>query len=125
MLRFDERRLLRRVVFSWPIAGALVLLTFFLGSATWHIWQKERITAERRSQSRRELRDVSTRETELRAEIERLTTARGQEEEVRSKFEVARPGEKVIVIVDAPADSQTAGALESSLWVRILGWFGL
>lgn len=83
------------------------------------------MTAERLSKSLRELAHLQEREMKLQGEIVRLGTERGQEEEVRSRYEVARPGEKVIIVVDAPTEAQEAAAQSSSWWARVLEWFGL
>ena len=60
----------------------------------------------------------------LEEEIERLSTERGVEEEIRSKFDVARAGEQVLVIVDAKEEDVLLESEEEvSAWQRFLNFF--
>jgi len=47
------------------------------------------------------------RQSSLQADVARLKTERGYDEEVRSTFPLAKPGEGVIIIVDKGATSSS------------------
>lgn len=67
------------------------------------------------------------REAELVFEIDRLETARGVEEEIRKKYSVVKPGEEMVVVVDAPEPlvdntEDEPGFLKRS-WRKMKSWF--
>lgn len=101
MYPFSSTRSKKRSTFSFKILVLLLVgLTVFLVKATIGVWQKQRASAEKLAQSQREREELEEREAELIATIERLKTDRGIEEEIREKLNVARPGERVVTIVD-------------------------
>lgn len=68
-----------------------------------------------------EIKDMNLKKNNLEANIERLKTSVGQEEELRKKFQIKKPGEEVLVIVDQaptagsqPAAGQTKSFLEKT-----------
>lgn len=61
---------------------------------------KERETNKNKISEMNKLEDLRARETNLNKEIERLNTTEGIEESVRDKFQVVKPGEKMVIIVD-------------------------
>lgn len=72
---------------------------------------KERETNKNKISEMNKLEDLRARETNLNKEIERLNTTEGIEESVRDKFQVVKPGEKMVIIVDDdkkenPSDEQ-------------------
>ena len=55
----------------------------------------------------------------LESEIGRLKTDYGTEEEIRSKFNVAKPGETVVMVINNSSSSNTNNSKES-FWSRLL-----
>ncbi len=108
MLEFHERRKLKQFLYSKGMLVVLAALAVVLGNAVWNIYGKEREAVARRLEREAELTDLTKRSGVLAAEIERLSTARGIEEEVRKKFEVAGPGEGVIILVEPPREEPPA-----------------
>ncbi|MEK7585842.1 MAG: septum formation initiator family protein [Patescibacteria group bacterium] len=62
--------------------------------------QKERETNKNKITELNKIDDLRMREALLSKDIERLGTDEGVEESVRDKFQVVKPGEKMVVIVD-------------------------
>jgi len=79
----------------------LILLVGFLSITVFDLWGKEREAAERRADAVREAKNVEEREVILNKDLAVLGTVRGQEALVRNTFDVAKPGEEVIVVLDA------------------------
>ena len=124
MFEFHEKRKLKRLVYSKPTVVVLFIVVLFLLNGVWNVYQKERDTNEKKVMVQRELDELESRERELRKEVNRLSTKRGIEEEILGKFNVARSGEGIIVIVDAPEGDRTSDEQEKkSWWLRILEWF--
>ncbi|PIR45067.1 MAG: hypothetical protein COV10_01480 [Candidatus Vogelbacteria bacterium CG10_big_fil_rev_8_21_14_0_10_51_16] len=110
-----------KVVFAiWT--GALILLVVLLSKAVWGISRKERATAATRASADSELEYLQARKKEVEAEVVRLSSSSGQEAELRTKYQVAAPGEQVIILVEeratTTADKQIMDA--DSRWQRFL-----
>lgn len=94
------------------LKGALGAYERYLASLA--LWQK----------THNELESLKQRQGSLQSDVDRLKTERGVEAELRSKFQVAKPGENLIIIVDE--DKGTGGSASSSaksLWQRFLEIF--
>lgn len=104
MLEFREKRKLKQLLYSKLTLIVLFIIVFYLASSVLGIYQKEKSTRAVKELQERDFEELSGREAVLRAEIERLNSGYGIEEEIRSKFEVGRDGERVIVITD-PTDT--------------------
>lgn len=78
------------------------------------MYTKQRETAEKRAQLAQSLAELEQREASLESEIERLRTQRGVEKEIRERFNVAREGERVMVIVNESKPKETAQETEQN-----------
>ncbi len=108
---------MRQWFLSWPSLIILIILTFFLARGVWGVYVQERDTRITKNQRVAHLEELEGRESALQEELDRLDTERGVEEEIRRKFEVAREGEKVIVIVDAPTNAgEDSGGNPKGFW---------
>jgi len=124
MLDFYEKRKLKQLLYSKVTLVVLLLVAVALIASVWGVYQKERETRIKRAGRAEELKELEGRAASLESEIDRLSTKRGIEEEIRGKFEVAKEGEEVIVIVDAPEDkSEQTQKKRESLWSKFLSWF--
>ncbi|MFC1733185.1 septum formation initiator family protein [candidate division KSB1 bacterium] len=109
MFDFYERRKIKQWLYSWPFLVVLVVVSVFLTHGVWGVYQQEHITRINKNQRLTHLEELEIREKALQKEINRLSTERGIEEEIRQKFEVAKEGERVIVIVEPPVNGSGAG----------------
>ena len=102
MFDFYEKRKIKQLLYSWPVLFLLAVLFILLLNGVWGVYEQEKETRINKNQRLLYLEELKERKNVLQEEIDRLKTPRGMEEEIRQKFEVAREGEGVIVIVDAP-----------------------
>ena len=124
MFGFHEKRKLKQILYSRLAVALLTVVVIFLGAQVWDVFQKERSTAAKKEQQRRELSELEERERLLQEEIERLETRSGLESEIRGKFEVGREGEGLIVVVDPLEEEIVSNDFKKrSLWQRVIGWF--
>lgn len=109
----------------WMLIVFLLAIAVFFAGATWEIRQKERVAWQEREYARVQYEQINTRHAALSAKLADLKTERGLEEEFRKRFPVAREGEEVVVLVDAPsAVDDTAIEPPRTFWDRVRGWFG-
>lgn len=124
MLDFYEKRKIKRLLYSKPTIIILGFIVIWLSFAVWSMYKKEHDTRLKRIEQREVLNELEDREGSLREEIERLSTERGVEEEVRSKFEVGKDGEEIIIIVDNPeAENIIQNNNKKTFWQKVFGWF--
>ena len=120
MFDFYERRRFKQYLYSWPAIVVLGFACLWLALSVWGVYTQERQTRITKGERQAYLEELQVREAALNEEIARLRTDRGIEEEIRQKFEVAKEGEEVIVIVDAPNQSGAEGAQEGRPFGRFL-----
>ena len=124
MREFQEKRYWRRVVYSWPILILLIILAVLLVGPTVRLYRKNRLAVNEHRLLLEEGERLRERRAQLAAEVEKLNTARGLEEEIREKFNVVKPGERVINLVLPPATTSLAIApTVKPWWAVILDWF--
>jgi len=124
MLRAREESPWRKILFSWPTFLVLLVIAVLLSRSVYSLYTRERATAQLLSDRRAELADVEARAAIIESKLKNLDTPRGVEEEVRSRFEVAKPGERVIVIVDQNGDASSSAVTELGFWSRVRAFFG-
>ena len=125
MYELQEKKRTRRFLYSWPVIVLLFASLLLLVHSVWGAYQKERYALEKSEESLRELREMQKHERELSAQMERLQSERGREEEIREKFLVGKEGEGVIYIIDTPA---VAGSThkkneKENFWAGFLDFF--
>lgn len=122
MLDFQQKKKFRKVMYSRAALLALLVVVILLARSTYNVYKKERLSAENYNQAKKELDDLQARKTMLDSEIARLGTDSGVEEEIRSKFSVAKPGETVVVVVNSSSSNENNSS-SRSLWSKFIGWF--
>ena len=124
MLDFQQKRKVRKVLYSRLTIFLLFVAVLFLIRATYHIYTTEKISADNYAAVLKNFNDLKARQAMLGSQIDRLSTESGQEEEIRSKFSVAKPGEAVITVISSTSspsvDLTNSG---TGLWQKFLGLF--
>lgn len=121
---FYEKRKFKKLLYSKVTLIILGLIVVWLSFNVFSMYKKEKSTRLKRIEQKEILSELEAREASLSTEIERLSTESGIEEEVRSKFEVGKDGEKLVVIVDKPEDkNENNGDTKKSFLQRVFSWF--
>jgi len=100
MREFQERRVLRKVIFSKFTFIFLTAVLIFLIYSAAKIYLRSRDAREANRLVEQEIESLKAKKTELEASVNRLQTETGAEEEIRNKFPVQKPGEQTVVIVN-------------------------
>ena len=126
MDRFKQKRQLKKRIYSKPILFILIIILAFLAHGTWGIYKKSKQSKETLNVVQIEFDKLKEREEAIEKKIGRLGTETGLEEEIRSKFDVAREGEKIIVIVDnddlPPVIEEKPGVIKG-IFTTVKSWF--
>ncbi len=123
MKEFQRKRKLRRLLYSPLVLLVLLALLFVTGKALWGVYEKERESRTRLHGVEEELALLRAREAALKRKIERLQTPEGVEAEIREQFQVAKPGERMVVIVAEKRAEAAAPKGERSLVSRFFDIF--
>ncbi len=100
MREFQERKIRKKRIYSlWSLLGLLILIVLFTKGVI-SVYQKESQTKQELKRLEAQKIELENRYTTISTEADRLKTDVGIESEIRQKFDVAKPGEGVIVIVD-------------------------
>ena len=122
MANFLKKRKFQYMLYSKPVLALLGLVVLFFLYSVYGAYGKVQETNTIKEQRAAVLSELEVREEVLQQEIDRLSTPKGLEEEIRSKFEVAKEGEEVIVIVEAPEEENTGEQEEESgFFERLFG----
>ncbi len=78
----------------------MALVIFVLGRAVWRLWEKNVYARESFLETKNKLNDLELRQRFLLEKLSLLQTERGVEEEIRANLPVAKPGEKLVNIVE-------------------------
>jgi cell division protein FtsB len=129
MLSYVEKRKMRTVIYSPWVAVLLLGLLIVSGRAAWGMYDTYTESVAKRIESEREWGILTEREKELRNSIERLSHERGIEEEIREKYMVAKEGERVLVVTDAPdqedREIDRTQRVSPHWWTPVLAAIGL
>ena len=123
MLDFQQKRKLRAVMYHKAILVLLAILVLFFIHSTWVVYQKKRTSEKVMLASSQSLSDLKARETELESRINRLNTPAGLEEEIRSKFTVAKENEAMVIVVDDDNKNMSTTSQKLGFWQKIWNLF--
>ena len=114
MFDFYQMRKLRALLNSPLTQGVLVVLVFL---AAWSAYVRFEIAtemADRRLEVEAQVAELRERQITLEEEVSYLESERGVEAEMRRQFDVALPGEQVVVIVEEESNGAEIKPLSTS-----------
>lgn len=122
MFDFYQKRKLRSVINSPFTQGFLILLVLWVGWSAYVRFEIAMEMKDRREHAEQQADALESRKLELEERVEYLSSERGIEAEMRRQFDVALPGEKVIVIVDDDTEVEvmplTGSTTEEAKWYQ-------
>lgn len=104
MVQFGKKKNITDYLYTKPVIVILLIVLVFLVVSAYKRYQVERDMAERRHEAEQEQRDLMDRKVEIEAKVEYLEGERGIEEEVRKRFDVAKEGEQVVILLGEDED---------------------
>jgi cell division protein FtsB len=109
MASFGKKKTITEYLYSRPVVFLLGVLVVFLSVSVYERYTVEREMSKRKVETEREKQELIDRKIMLEERVEYLNGERGIEEEIRTHFDVAKEGEKVIILVgdkNPPAESE-------------------
>lgn len=123
MREFQEKRKLKRLIYSH--LSLIVILLVFLGlvRATWGVYEKSQLSMTRLAETEKEYNSLQMRKAELSVKVDSLETDVGIESAIREKFPVAKTGEQLVLIVDRSATNSSKDVPSSGFWNWLVDLF--
>ena len=119
MREFQEKNRIRRILYSKFFIIVLILSVGFMSMSVIKIYKKYRESKMLAEKTEQELKELETKKAELESSTAKLQTESGTEKEIRSTFNVKKPGEEAIVIVEKNEENGKIDSEEQGFFSRI------
>ena len=120
MLDILQKRKIRSKAYH-PVTLAVLLIVVLVAlHSTWVVYGKKRTSEKMKNIAQNNLNELLLRQNELDYKMERLKTTEGLEEEIRSKFNVTKIGENMVMVVEGDnskaSTTSSAGGFFQKIW---------
>ncbi len=123
MKEFQQKRKIRRFLYSRVSVLILFILVVLTAKAMYGVYDKERESRKNVSRAQEELSSLQERRKALETKVTRLQTPEGREAEIREQFPVAKPGERMVVIVENQSSESAEPLPKKSLFTKFFDIF--
>ncbi|PIW96670.1 hypothetical protein COZ82_03715 [Candidatus Kaiserbacteria bacterium CG_4_8_14_3_um_filter_38_9] len=123
MLNFYQKRSWRTVLYSPITLTFLMMISLYLAYVTYNRYVIEREMSSRQLDAENELKTLEQRRDTLQKKVDYLSNDRGIEAEMRRNFDVAREGEKVVIILDDEIATNNIEPLSSITPTTTRPWY--
>lgn len=128
MREYQNKKVQKKRLYS-PVALsvlAFLLISFILGIVK--IYPRSREALRLNAEAKDEKQKIEERKKGLEEEVKKLQTVTGEEEAIRKKFSVKKPGEEILVILEkdnksANVGKETGKGFLGKIWMKIKSWF--
>ncbi len=122
MREFEQKKKIRKTIYSKITAVFLFIVLIFLLHATYQIYKK---TVESRKQLEaveNKIIELDLKKEKLAEQISDLESSVGQEEEARNRYSLAKEGERAVVIIDKEEELPPKPELNfmESIWDKFI-----
>lgn len=100
MFDFHEKRKIKSFLYSRPVISVLFFIAIGMSVTVYDRYVVAKEMEGKLEVKRAELGQLKQRAEVLNAKVKYLEDERGIEEELRNRFDVAREGEQVVVLID-------------------------
>ncbi len=100
MFDFHEKRKIRSFLYSKVVIAGLFLVAMALSFPVYNRYTVAQDMKAKLETKRIELEEIKLRAQTLESKVDYLGNERGVEEELRNRFDVAKEGEQVIILLD-------------------------
>lgn len=123
MFDFYQKRKLRGIINSHFTQGIILTLALLVGWSAYVRYDIAMEMLERRELAEQQATALEAHKNELEERVEYLSSDRGIEAEMRRQFDVALPGEKVVVIVEEEDETLDIQPLSGSTTEEKTRWY--
>lgn len=125
MLDFQQKWKVKTFIYSRGMRVFLAVLALYSIYATYQVYDKKQESAQAVVEAEQRLIALSSKNTVLLEDIDRLQTDEGLEAEIRNKYSVAKGSERVVVLVEEEPVPASTTTEKKSRWAKFKSFFGL
>ena len=122
---YTKRDILVRLSLRGLGAFALLCLAVLLMRAAWGMYVKVTIASQGQEEAETELARLEAQHGGVAATLDALSSARGQEAQIRERYALAKPGEGEIDIMTKPTVATTTPEAPKPWWRRMFDVFNV
>ncbi len=123
MREFEKKRNFRYLRYSYFVTIPLAVVLVFLARGTWNLYLKDREALEDLKSTQLRFEKLKERQKSLTASVEKLSTDSGIESEIRDRLQMAKEGEKEIIIVNSDADKEELEPIQPTFLQKLVNFF--
>ncbi len=123
--RLQERNKIKKRLYSKTTLFFMLIALIILGQGVYGVYLKHEQSKKELARAQGEYNDIEKRYREISTKERRLQHDDGVELELRGKYDISMPNEKVIVVVEPeniPAAEEDIGFLKR-MWGKVKGVF--
>lgn len=124
MKEFQDKKRIRKIIFSRFSLAILLIILIILSVSTLKVYLKSRKASLKNDQTIAQIEELEKKKKELEDRLAKLQIGSGLEEEIREKFNVKKPGEEVLNIIDKSPENDKINNEESEkgFFSKIWDW---
>lgn len=124
MKEFQEKRKLRKIIFSRYSLIVLLIILIILSISTAKVYLKSQRAVQKNQETIQKIQELEEKKRELEEKIAKLQTQSGMEEELMEKFSVKKQGEEVLNIIDKSPENDKIdlGTENHNIFSKIWNW---
>lgn len=118
MKEYKNKKNLKRRIYSKFVIFVFIVIIIILVRGTWGIYQKSKQSAQNLNVAKEKLEKLRDRQNSVADRVGSLRSEPGIEEEIRTRYDVAKEGEEIIIIVqgeDPPIVEEEAKGFKALL----------
>ncbi len=125
MREFQDKNKVKKRLYSKTVLLGLLIAIVLLTRGVYGVYAKEQESRAEVNRIKAKKVELEARFAEIKQNEEMLKTPEGIEAEIRSKFDVAKDGEGVIVVVekDVPIIEEDRRGILKKFWDGVVGVF--
>lgn len=123
MLDIQQKRKLRAVAYHKITLVVLSIILVLIIRSTWNVYQKKEESQKLKNIAIEYTEGLREKDSQIKSKIDRLSTEVGVEEEIRSKFNVAKDNENIVVVLDSDLEVQSTTTPDEGFWKKIKDFF--
>lgn len=120
MVQFGKKKKITDYIYTKPVIAVLFIVVVLLGRSVYARYMVERDMLQRRHVVEQEQIELRQRKEAMQEKVEYLEGDRGIEEEVRKRFDVAKEGEQVVILLgeDKEEEVEATEEVASKKWYQ-------
>lgn len=124
MIQFRQKYKKKINIINRPITWIiLVIISLFILVSALKRYSIALEMSERREEIDKDISSLEERRDSLKAEVNYISSERGRESELRKQFDMARKGEKVVIVLDDEKDEHEEEKIEEEVEVEKRPWY--